>query len=135
MVDEFGSVQGMVTLADTVEPIVGEVRDEYEAAPPAAALVPQSGTEMVLDARTSLHDLEHQHRIELPTGPGFETLAGFILNRLGFIPAGGESFLHDGLRFTVLEMDGRRVARVKIERLAPAGAADQSAEPSSAPTA
>ena len=135
VVDEFGSVQGMVTLADTVEPIVGEVRDEYEAAPPAAALVPQSGTEMVLDARTSLHDLEHQHRIELPTGPGFETLAGFILNRLGFIPAGGESFLHDGLRFTVLEMDGRRVARVKIERLAPAGAADQSAEPSSAPTA
>lgn len=117
VVDEFGSVQGMVTLADTVEPIVGEVRDEYEAVPLAAAPLPQSGAGMVLDARLSLHDLEHQHRIELPAGPGFETLAGFMLNRLGFIPAGGESFLHDGLRFTVLEMDGRRVARVKIERL------------------
>ncbi|MBI4466606.1 MAG: HlyC/CorC family transporter [Acidobacteria bacterium] len=115
VVDEFGSVQGMVTLADIVEPIVGEVRDEYEAVPvPAAA----SGGEIVLDARTSLHDLEQQHRIELPTGPGFETLAGFILNRLGYIPTGGESFLHDGLRFTVLEMEGRRVARVRIERLA-----------------
>lgn len=123
VVDEFGSVQGMVTLADLMEPIVGEVRDEYEAAPTIAATVPQTGSEMVLDARTSLHDLEHQHRIELPTGPGFETLAGFILNRLGFIPAGGESFLHDGLRFTVLEMEGRRVARVRIERLAPAEAA------------
>lgn len=117
VVDEFGSVQGMVTLADTLEPIVGEVRDEYEMAPVAAPLA-EGG--MVLDARLSLHDLEHQHQIELPAGPGFETLAGFILNRLGFIPSGGESFLHDGLRITVLEVEGRRVARVKIERIAPA---------------
>ncbi len=70
-----------------------------------------------MDARTSLHDLEQQHQIELPPGPGFETLAGFILNYLGFIPSGGESFLYDSLRLTVLEMEGRRVARVKIERL------------------
>lgn len=118
VVDEFGSVQGMVTLADALEPVVGQMRDEYETAPVSAPLIPQSGAGLVLDARLSLHDLEHQHRIELPAGPGFETLAGFILNRLGFIPAGGESFLYDGLRFTVLEMEGRRVARVKIERLA-----------------
>src|SRR3989344_1386997 len=115
VVDEFGSVQGMVTLADTLEPIVGEVRDEYETAPVAAPLC-EGG--LVLDARLSLHDLEHQHQIELPAGPGFETLAGFILNRLGSIPAGGESFLHDGLRLTVVEMEGRRIARGKIERLA-----------------
>ena len=112
VVDEFGSVQGLVTLADILETIVGEVRDEHEAAP-----TPLRATEggLVLDARISLLDLEHNHRIELPTGPGFETLAGFVLNHLGFIPHGGESFLHDGLRITVLEMDGRRVARVKIE--------------------
>ena len=122
VVDEFGSVQGMVTLADTLEPIVGEVRDEYETAPVAAPLG-EGG--LVLDARLSLHDLEHQHQIELPAGPGFETLAGFILNRLGSIPAGGESFLHDGLRLTVVEMEGRRIARVKIERLAEAAPAGQ----------
>ena len=81
----------------------------------------------MLDARLSLHDLEHQHQIELPAGPGFETLAGFILNRLGSIPAGGESFLHAGLRLTVLEMEGRRIARVKIERLAEAAPAGQPA--------
>ncbi|MEE9233958.1 MAG: hemolysin family protein [Candidatus Acidoferrales bacterium] len=122
VVDEFGSVQGMVTLADTLEPLVGEVRDEYETAPVAVPLVPQSGAAILVDARTSLHDLEQQHQIELPPGPGFETLAGFIINHLGFIPSGGESFLYDGLRFTVLEMEGRRVARVRIERLAPAEA-------------
>ncbi len=114
VVDEFGSVQGLVTLADIVEPIVGEVRDEDESAPVTARL---TASGLVLDGRTSLHDLEQQHQIDLPPGPGFETLAGFILNRLGAIPQGGESFLHDGLRFTVLEMDGRRVARVKIERI------------------
>ena len=118
VVDEFGSVQGMVTLADILETIVGEVRDEDEL-PPAQQMLTEGGR--VLDARTNLLDLEHQHRIELPAGPGFETLAGFILSRLGFIPQGGESFLHDGLRLTVLEMDGRRVARVKIERLGSAG--------------
>ncbi|MGH8646763.1 MAG: hemolysin family protein, partial [Gammaproteobacteria bacterium] len=114
VVDEFGSVQGMVTLTDIIETIVGEVRDEPEALP---APLPLTEGEVVLDARTSLLDLEHQHRIELPAGPGFETLAGFVLNRLGFIPQGGECFLHDGLRFTVVEMDGRRVARVKIEQI------------------
>jgi len=119
VVDEFGSVQGMVTLADIMETIVGEMRDEHEAesAPLLAAEggpgAPRAG--LVLDARISLLDLEHSHRIELPAGPGFETLAGFVLNHLGFIPQGGESFLHDGLRITVLEMEGRRVARVKIE--------------------
>lgn len=115
VVDEFGSVQGIVTLADILKTIVGEVHDELEV-PPAPPMVTEGG--LVLDARTSLLDLEHQHRIELPTGPGFETLAGFVLNHLGFIPQGGESFLHDGLRFTVLEMDGRRVARIKIEPVA-----------------
>ncbi len=114
VVDEFGSVQGMATLTDVVETIVGEVRDEHEAVPAPA---PPTEGELVLDGRTSLLDLEHQHRIELPAGPGFETLAGFVLNRLGFIPQGGECFLHDGLRFTVVEMDGRRVARVKIEQI------------------
>jgi CBS domain containing-hemolysin-like protein len=114
VVDEFGVVQGMATLADVMEPIVGEVRDEYEAVP-VTPMLTEGG--MVVDGRTSLHDLEREHQIELPAAPGFETLAGFILNRLGAIPNGGESFLHDGLRITVLEMDGRRVARVKIERM------------------
>jgi putative hemolysin len=116
VVDEFGSVQGLVTLADILETIVGEVRDEYEA-PPQPQMITAGG--MVVDARTSLLDLDHHHHIELPAGSGFETLAGFVLNHLGFIPQGGESFLYDSLRFTVLEMEGRRVARVKIERIPP----------------
>ncbi len=114
VVDEFGSVQGMVTLYDVVEPIVGEVADEYEA---ALAPAPLAEGGKVFDAQISLHDLEHQNQIDLPTGKGFETLAGFVLNELGYIPRGGEAFLYDGLRLTVLEMQGRRIARVKIEKV------------------
>ncbi len=129
VVDEYGSVQGMVTLDDILETIVGEVRDEYEP-PDAAQKVAEGG--WVVDARTPLLDLEHQHRFELPPGPGFETLAGFVLSRLGFIPQGGESFLHDSYRFTVLEMDGRRIARVKIE---PVAANDAAADGTAATSA
>ncbi len=118
VVDEFGSVQGMVTLADVVEPIVGEVADEYESETHSARAV---GAGQVFDAGTSLHDLEHQHQIDLPPGRGFETLAGFVLNRLGYIPSGGESFLHDGLRLTVIELDDRRISRVKIEEVEQVG--------------
>ncbi|MFQ5818109.1 MAG: hemolysin family protein [Terriglobia bacterium] len=114
VVDEYGSVQGMVALADIIEEVTGRLSDEH--APPAPSpLVTEAG--LVLEGKTNLHDLEHDHHIELPPGPGFETLAGFVLARLGFIPAGGESFLHNSLRFTVLAVEGRRVARVKIERL------------------
>ena len=114
VVDEFGSVQGMVTLYDVIEPIVGEVADEYELAPAPPSLVEGA---LVLEARTSLHDLEHQHQIDLPAGEGFETLAGFILNHFGYIPRGGESFLYDGLRLTIILMEGKRIARVKIEKV------------------
>ena len=115
LVDEFGSVQGMVTLADIVEEVTGRVADEHALVERLPRLT-QAG--MVVDGKLNILDLAHLYQIELPRGRGFETVGGFILHRLGFIPAGGESFLHDGLRFTVLEMEGCRVGKVKIEKLA-----------------
>ena len=64
-----------------------------------------------------VRDLEAEYGIELPADAGFETLAGFLLFRLGAIPAKGDTVLHDGRRFTVLEMDRNRIARVRIEKL------------------
>ncbi|MBI4462481.1 MAG: HlyC/CorC family transporter [Acidobacteria bacterium] len=114
VVDEHGSVQGMVTLADIIEEITGRVADEHAPARPWP-MVTETG--LVVEGKTNLQDLEHEHEIDLPRGGGFETLAGFVLSRLGYIPAGGESFLHDSLRFTVLEVEGHRIAKVKIEKL------------------
>jgi putative hemolysin len=85
---------------------------------------------MIFDASLSLLDLESQYNIILPEDPAYATAGGFVLAQLGFIPRGGESFDFDGYRFTVLEMDRRRVARVKIQRLKQAGDTTISAAPS-----
>ena len=72
---------------------------------------------MIFDASLGLRDLESQYNIVLPEDRSYATVGGFVLAHLGFIPRGGESFDFDGYRFTVVEMDRRRVARVKIQRL------------------
>ena len=72
---------------------------------------------MIFDASLNIRDLEGQFHIELPENPAYETLAGFVLTQLGFLPRGGETFEDHGYRFTIMEVEGRRIARVKIKRL------------------
>ena len=81
-----------------------------------AALTLADGA-MIFDAALNVRDHETQYGIALPEDPSYETVGGFALSQLGFIPRGGESFDFENLRFTVMEMDRRRVARVKIQRL------------------
>jgi CBS domain containing-hemolysin-like protein len=115
VVDEFGSTVGVVTVEDVLEQLVGEIEDEFDLAPaPARA----SGGAIILDGSTNLRDLETQYQIVLPRDQGFETLAGFVLAELQHLPNPGETTEHDGRRFTVTEMEGRRIAQVKIEALA-----------------
>jgi len=125
VVDEFGSTAGLITVEDILEQLVGEIEDEYDVAP-AASELPAEGKTMVLDGTISLRDLESQYELQLPRDSGFETLAGFMLSQLQKIPAAGDSFHYEGRQFTVEEMDGRRISRVKIEMQQPAvaGAGD-----------
>ncbi len=71
----------------------------------------------MLDGSVSLRDLETQIHWKLPRDGGVETLAGFLLTRLGHIPQGGESIDFEGRRLTVLEMTGRRISKIRIEQL------------------
>jgi CBS domain containing-hemolysin-like protein len=113
VVDEFGSTSGLVTVEDVLEQLVGELEDEFDVAQrPVVSLA--SGA-VVLDGSANIRDLEVQYDIVLPRDEGFETLAGFVMAQLGKIPRGGESFEYDGRRYTVLHMEGHRIARVKIE--------------------
>lgn len=111
VVDEFGSIQGLVTLEDILEQLVGEIHDEFDI-----ERLPQrlSDGAMVFDGAVNVRDLSTQYNIELPEDPSYETLGGFVLSQIGFLPRGGESFESEGYRFTVVEMNRRRVARVKI---------------------
>jgi putative hemolysin len=115
VVDEFGSTAGVITVEDVLEQLVGEIEDEYDSAQTPDVDVGPEGE--VLDAAENIRDLEIQHQIKLPRDAGFETLAGFVLAQLQKIPTLGESFEHDGHRFTVAQMDGHRVAAVKVERV------------------
>ena len=119
VVDEFGTIVGMLTVEDVLEQVVGRIEDEHDekAGRPAA----ETG-EIELDGATRIRDLESEFAIELPGDAGFETLAGFLLFRLGAIPHAGESVVYQGRRYTVLEMERNRIARVRIEKVpAPAG--------------
>jgi CBS domain containing-hemolysin-like protein len=115
VVDEFGTYVGLVTVEDVLEQLVGEIRDEYDQDEQAIHQV--SGNVLLMDASISLRELANDYEIALPRGLGYETLAGFVLSLLGVIPQGGESVTYEGRRFTVAEMDGRRVAKVRIEKL------------------
>lgn len=114
VVDEFGSTVGVVTVEDILQQIAGEMKDEYDAAqePPLAVAGPSAA---VLDGSENIHELEIEQGLKLPRDQGFETLAGFVLARLQKIPRGGESFEYQGHRFTVLQVDGHRIAAVKVE--------------------
>jgi magnesium and cobalt exporter, CNNM family len=121
VVDEFGSTTGLITAEDILEQLVGEIEDEYDVASLSATQSAESKT-LLLDGTIGLRDLESQYDLALPRDAGFETLAGFMLSRLQKIPAIGDTCSYDGRRFMVEEMEGHRIARVKVERLQPAAA-------------
>jgi CBS domain containing-hemolysin-like protein len=116
VVDEFGTITGLVTLEDVLEQTFGEIEDEHDVRRPQPA---RQAAVLELDGITPIRDLATQYGIELPANAGFETLAGFLLFRLGHIPEAGETLEAEGRRFTVLEMEGRRIARVRMERAGP----------------
>jgi putative hemolysin len=115
VVDEFGSTAGVITVEDILEQLVGDIEDEFDVSLPEPALADDSI--LLLDGSENIRDLEAQQGLLLPRDAGFETLAGFVLARLQRIPYLGESFEYEGHRYTVEEMEGHRIAKVKIERL------------------
>ena len=113
VVDEFGSTAGVVTVEDVLEQLVGEIEDEFDV---ARQPLPAGTTTMLLDGSVPLRDLEMQYQLKLPREEGYETLAGFVLAHLQRIPRGGETFEYEGRRYTAMEMDGHRIAKVKVEQ-------------------
>ncbi len=121
VVDEFGSTVGIVTAEDVLEQVVGEVEDEFDIAPRTAG--PDAEGVFELDGSTTLRDLGTQLGWTFPREAGVETLAGFILAQLGHLPVSGESVEHNGRRYIVEQMAGRRIARIRVETLTPEPAA------------
>lgn len=114
VVDEFGMLEGVVTLTDIMEAIVGELPEQGEA-PNPDAIQREDGSWLVdgmmpideFEDRVGLHGLRELGR--------FETVGGFVLHVLGRFPAVAEHFIHEGVRFEIVDMDGRRIDKVLVQ--------------------
>jgi len=117
VVDEFGSVTGLVTLEDVLEQVFGEIEDEHDVRLP---VLPVVWEDIEIDGTTPIRDLVTQYSMQLESNTSYETLAGFILFKLGAIPQPGDSIEQGEFRFTVTVMDRNRIAKVRIEKQAQA---------------
>ncbi len=122
VVDEYGSVSGIVCLEDIIEEIVGEIQDEFDDE--KDDIVSLSSDVWLCDARASLYELNEDLDLSLPADD-FDTLGGYIFDLFGRIPGRSERIEKEGLRFTVQEMEGNRIISVKIQRLEKAPEAEE----------
>lgn len=124
VLDEYGSVAGLVTLEDLLEHIVGLIDDEHDRAPEKKPLVHLGGTLYEVDGSLSLEELNEALDLQLPTDGDFLTVGGLAQGSLGRVPAGGSRFTVGGVEFTVLGMAGHTVRRLLLK---PAGSTEPAA--------
>ncbi|MDX6292577.1 MAG: magnesium and cobalt exporter, family [Kribbellaceae bacterium] len=122
VLDEYGGTAGIVTLEDLVEELIGDIKDEYDAEEGETTRLRSGDVEV--DGLLNLDDFAEETGVELADGP-YETVAGFLAAQLGRVPSVGDEGTVDGYKLTVTEMDGRRVARVRVHHLSPEANASQ----------
>jgi putative hemolysin len=113
VVDEYGGTAGLVTVEDLLEEIVGEIRDEYDVE--VERILDEGGGQFVFSGSTHVEEMANLMKVTIE-GQGFETVGGFLLSRLGRVPAVGEHFDLDGLDVEILETEQRRITRVRMRR-------------------
>jgi putative hemolysin len=119
VVDEHGSIEGVVTPADVLKAIAGELPDSAGVDSPEA--VRRDDQSWLLDGRLGIDEAERLlERDDLASGDDYTTVAGFVLAQLGRLPVTAESFVWQDLRFEVVDMDGRRIDKLLVRRVAPA---------------
>lgn len=125
VVDEYGSVAGLVTIEDVVEEIIGDIQDEYDV---EEQLFEQLGeNEFILDAKVSLDEFEELVDRTLPED-GYETVGGFVISQLDKIPSVGDTVRYEDMAFMVLGTKGRRITKLRVERGLPPAQPDNGGE-------
>ena len=124
VIDEFGTTEGLITLEDMVEEIVGDILGDDEEVP----FDRQEDGSWLVRADVNVDDVNEQLGIDLPEGEEFETLAGFIFNRAGRLVDQGETIDYDGVRIHVGEVDNTRIMRARVELLEEDARADVEAD-------
>lgn len=113
VIDEYGGTAGLVTSEELAEEVVGRLTDEWVTESPQMAKL--AGGAFEIDAQTRVDEVNEALKIDLPTAPDYETLAGFILFQIRRIPRTGETIPYQNLRITVTQMIGPKIERVRVE--------------------
>jgi CBS domain containing-hemolysin-like protein len=114
VVDEYGGTAGLVTLEDLLEEIVGEIRDEYDVE--TEPVIDEGNGSYVFSAKVNIDEVRERLGVEIEA-EGFETVGGYVLTRVGRVPAVGETFELDGMSVEVLEAERRRIHKVRFRRM------------------
>jgi CBS domain containing-hemolysin-like protein len=115
VIDEYGGVSGLVTIEDLLEEIVGEIQDEFDVGEPEIEAVDQN--HYIMDARVSIDELNELLSVSVE-GDGFDTLGGFVYERLGKIASPGDRVEYDGIVIEVVTTTGRRLKKLRVTKSA-----------------
>jgi CBS domain containing-hemolysin-like protein len=113
VVDEYGGTAGLVTIEDMLEEIVGEIRDEYDVE--SESIVDEGGGRFLFNGKVDIDEVCERLNVQIDR-QGFETVGGYLLTHLGRVPAIGEQLDVDGLHIEVIDVDRRRIAKVRMAR-------------------
>ncbi len=115
IVDEYGGVSGLITLEDTLEELVGEIRDETDKEEPH--IISKNPKEWMVLGKSDIDEVNEKTGMNIPESREYDTFSGFILDRIGRIPEKDEVFTIDGNKVVIMEMDGNRIKRYLVQAL------------------